>query len=84
MMAGEPPKWPPEENGSTAAKTGPALGRRLLLVSQSVREPAETPALHMGQGAEKTGASKYQSTDRLHYWQADPPASLRNLKIKSI
>lgn len=53
MKAGEPPKWPPEKNGSTAAKTGPALGWRLLVVSQSVQEPAETPALHMGQGAEK-------------------------------
>lgn len=73
--AGEPPKWPPEKktrDESTAAESGPALGRRLLVISQSEREPAETPAL-------QTAASKYQSTDRQHYWQA----SLRQLKIKS-
>lgn len=54
-----------------AAKTGPGLGRRLQIVSRSVQEPAEAPDLHMGQWAEKTGASKCPSRDRQHYWQAD-------------
>lgn len=70
-VAGEPPEKKTRDE-STAAESGPALGRRLLVVSQSECEPAETPTL-------QTAASKYQSTDRQHYWQA----SLRQLKIKS-
>ncbi|GLD47129.1 transcription elongation factor B polypeptide 3 [Lates japonicus] len=77
MMAGEPPKWPPEKNGSAAAKTGPALGRRPLVVSKSVREPAETPAPPHGTGSRKTQELQNAKVriDR-HYWQTDPPAPL--------